>query len=241
MPRPPSALAAGLPTGPAEPATAAEARRLQPALAARVVAEDALGAVRVLGGADVSTLRFDPTRTVHAAMVTLDAASLAPLAEAGATRRGGLPYIPGLLGFREVPALVEAFHALPVKPDLILVDGHGLAHPKGLGVACHLGVVLDRPTIGVAKSILVGDVAAPLGPEPGAQAPLVWQGRVLGVALRTRRGANPVYVSIGHRVSLPTALRLVQAALRGGRLPEPTRLAHRAAGRLRLAAQTGAG
>ena len=223
------------------PTTAAEARLLQPELAARVVAQDDLGPVRVLGGADVSTLRFDPTRTVHAAMVALDAQSLTPLGEAGASRSGGLPYIPGLLGFREVPVLAGAFDRLPVRPDLILVDGHGLAHPRGLGVACHLGVVLDVPTIGVAKSIQVGRVQGALPDEAGAQAPLVWQDRQIGVALRTRRGANPLYVSIGHRVSLATALRWVLALGRGRRLPEPTRLAHEAATRVRLAAAAGGG
>lgn len=216
------------------PATAAAARLLQPALAARVVAQDDLGPVRVVAGADASTLRFDPTRTVHAAMVARDAESLAPLGEAGATHRGGLPYVPGLLGFREVPPLAEAFAKLPRRPDLILVDGHGLAHPRGLGVACLLGVALDVPTIGVAKSILVGTVQGDLPDAAGAQAPLVWQGRLIGIALRTRRGANPVYISIGHRVSLPTALAWVIALGRGRRLPEPTRLAHAAATQVRL-------
>jgi len=216
------------------PATAAAARLLQPALAARVVPRDDLGPVRVVAGADASTLRFDPTRTVHAAMVALDAASLAPLGEAGATHRGGLPYVPGLLGFREVPPLADAFRALPRRPDLVLVDGHGLAHPRGLGVACLLGVTLDVPTIGVAKSILVGTVEGELPDVAGAQAPLVWQGRIIGMALRTRRGANPVYVSPGHRVCLATALAWVVALGRGRRLPEPTRLAHAAATQVRL-------
>ncbi|MDO9500042.1 endonuclease V [Falsiroseomonas sp.] len=216
------------------PATAAAARLLQPELAARVVPQDEIGPVRVVAGADASTLRFDPTRTVHAAMVALDAENLAALGEAGATRSGGLPYVPGLLGFREVPPLAEAFAKLPRRPDLILVDGHGLAHPRGLGVACLLGVTLDVPTIGVAKSILVGTVEGDLPDMAGAQAPLVWQGRIIGIALRTRRGANPVYVSIGHRVSLPTALAWVVALGRGRRLPEPTRLAHAAATRVRL-------
>ncbi|WP_245185482.1 endonuclease V [Falsiroseomonas frigidaquae] len=219
------------------PTTAAAARLLQPELAARVIAEDALGPIRTVAGADASTLRFDPTRTVHAAMVALDAESLTPLGEAGATHSGGLPYIPGLLGFREVPPLAEAFSGLPIRPDLILVDGHGLAHPRGLGVACLLGVTLDVPTIGVAKSILVGSIQGALPDVAGAQAPLVWQDRVIGMALRTRRGANPVYVSTGHRVSLPTALAWVIALGRGRRLPEPTRLAHEAATRVRLAAR----
>ncbi|WP_226381621.1 endonuclease V [Falsiroseomonas ponticola] len=215
--------------------------RLQPDLAALVVTEDALGPVRVLGGADASSMRFDPTRTVHAAMVALDAATLAPIGAGGASRSGGLPYIPGLLGFREVPVLARAFAQLPVKPDLILVDGHGIAHPKGLGVASHLGVVLDVPTIGVAKSVLRGQVEGALPDVPGARAPLVWKGRVLGMALRTRRGANPLYVSVGHRVSLETAIAWVERTLRGRRLPEPTRLAHEEAARVRLAAAAAAG
>ncbi len=198
--------------------------------------EDALDEVRVLGGADASALRFDPTRTVHAAMVAIDVATLAPIGAGGASRSGGLPYIPGLLGFREVPVLARAFAQLPVKPDLIFVDGHGIAHPKGLGVASHLGVVLDVPTIGVAKSVLRGTVEGDLPDVPGARAPLVWKGRLLGMALRTRRGANPLYISIGHRVSLDTALAWVERTLRGRRLPEPTRLAHEEAARVRLAA-----
>lgn len=202
-------------------------------LAARVETADRLEEVRVLGGADASSTRFDPARIVHAALVALSWPGLHPLAEAGATHRGGLPYIPGLLGFREVPALAEAWAQLDPRPDLVLVDGHGVAHPQGLGIASLLGVVLDVPTIGVAKSVLVGEVAGPLPDTPGAVAPLVWKGREIGVALRSRRGANPLYVSAGHRVSLPTALAWVRQTLRGYRLPEPTRFAHRAAGALR--------
>jgi deoxyribonuclease V len=217
------------------PATAAEARALVPVFAARVSAEDHLGEVRVIGGADASATRFDPDRAVHAALVALSWPDLRPLARAGAVRRGGLPYIPGLLGFREAPALAGAWTGLEPKPDLVLVDGHGLAHPRGLGIASLLGVLLDLPTIGVAKSILVGKVDGALGDAPGAQAPLVWQGRQIGVALRTRRRANPVYVSVGHRVSLATALGWVIRTGRGYRLPEPTRAAHAAAGTLRRA------
>jgi deoxyribonuclease V len=224
----------------AEPSSAAAARLLLPAIAARIETSDRLGAIRVIGGADASALRFDATRAVHAGLVALDAETLAPLAEAGATRIGGLPYIPGLLGFREAPALVAAFQALPVKPDLILVDGHGIAHPRGCGVASHLGVLLDLPTIGVAKSLLVGEVAG-LGAAVGARAEIRWQGRVIGMALRTRLRANPIYVSAGHRIGLASAVRWVEAVLRGRRLPEPTRLAHDAATRQRLAALAGPG
>lgn len=223
-----------LPGGIPFPQDAPTARRLIPDLAARVETADRIGPVRVVGGADASATRFDPQRAVHAALVALDWPGLAPLGQAGAVRRGGLPYIPGLLGFREVPALAEAWAALAPKPDLLLVDGHGVAHPKGLGIASLLGLALDVPTIGVAKSILVGAVEGELGQEAGARAPLVWQGRRIGVALRSRRGANPLYVSVGHRVSPESALAWVERCLRGRRLPEPTRAAHDAAAALRL-------
>ncbi len=218
---------------PAFPVTAAEARRAIPDLAARVETVDRLGEVRLLAGADASATRFDPERTVHAAVVTLGWPGLEKRDEAGAVRRGGLPYIPGLLGFREVPALTEAWAALPRKPDLVMMDGHGVAHPQGFGVACLLGLVLDVPTIGVAKSILVGEPAGPLPDEAGARVPLVWRGRQIGMALRTRRGANPLYISPGHRISPETALAWVERCLRGRRLPVPTLAAHEAAAALR--------
>lgn len=226
----------GLPGGLPFPTTAAEARLLVPALAERVETEDRIGAVRVIGGADASSTRFDPTRTVHAAMVSLAWPSLAPVASAGATTRGGLPYVPGLLGFREVPALAEAWARLDPKPDLVMMDGHGIAHPKAFGIACLLGLVLDVPVIGVAKSVLVGEVEGELPDEAGARAPLMWKGRRIGVALRTRRGANPLHVSPGHRVSQETALAWVERCLTGRRLPAPTQAAHEAAGALRLSA-----
>nr|WP_282572199.1 deoxyribonuclease V [Roseomonas acroporae] len=217
------------------PPDLATARRVQVELAARVVAEDALGPVRLLGGADTSLDRFDPEDRIFAAAVALDPGGLAPVAAGEHVARAPMPYVPGFLGFREVPLLVEAWAALPRRPDLVLVDGHGLSHPRGLGVACHLGVVLDVPTIGVAKSRLFGEEAGPLGPEPGDRTDLVWQGRVLAAVLRTRRRANPLYVSVGHRVSLDTAVEWVLRTLRGYRLPEPTRQAHLAANALRRA------
>ena len=233
--------AALLPGGLPFPADAPSCRKLVPDLAAMVEARDRIGEVRHIGGADVSSLRFDPTRTVHAALVTLGWPSLAPLGRAGAVRRGGLPYIPGLLGFREVPALAEAWVALEPKPGLVLVDGHGMAHPKRFGIASLLGLVLDVPTIGVGKSLLVGEVEGVLANEAGARAKLLHKGELIGMALRSRRGANPVYVSVGHRVSLESAVAWVGRCLRGRRLPEPTRLAHEAASAVRLSAATSLG
>jgi deoxyribonuclease V len=216
------------------PPDIAAARRAQQEMAARLVARDELpaGPLR-LGGADVSNTRFDPSRRVHAALVTLDEAG-AVAATACDGRAAGFPYIPGYLGFREVPALLACWARLDPKPDVILVDGHGLAHPRRLGLACHLGLVLDMPTIGVAKSLLVGEGEP--GPEPGATAPILWKGEVVGAALRSRRGARPLYVSVGHRVSLPTAVAIVLAATGGRRLPLPIRAAHAAANAARRAA-----
>ncbi|MCO6418218.1 deoxyribonuclease V [Siccirubricoccus sp. KC 17139] len=218
------------------PPDLAAARAAQQALAAMVVAEDRHGEVRCLGGVDVSNTRFDPENRVHAGIVALGWPGLERLGEASAVQRAAMPYIPGFLGFREVPALLEAWKTLDPKPDLLLVDGHGIAHPRGLGIAAHLGVVLDVPSIGVAKSPLVGRPAAELGEAPGAMVPLEWRGRVLGMVLRTRARANPLYISVGHRVSLEGAVGWVRRCAAGYRLPEPTRLAHLAANAARRAA-----
>lgn len=204
----------------AEPADFAAARAAQQAMAPLVVREDALGPVGLIAGVDISASRFDPERLVHAAVVVLSWPGLAPLAQATATLRASLPYVPGYLGFREVPALCDAWARLPLRPDLVLVDGHGAAHPRRFGIACHLGVVLGVPTIGVAKSILLGVAEGEA---------LVHRGERLATVLPTRQGARPLIVSAGHRVSEATAVAWVRRCLRGYRLPEPTRLAHLAA------------
>ncbi len=173
-------------------------------------------------------------------------AALAVCGENGALRasathetRARFPYVPGFLGFREVPALVAAWESLANKPDVVLVDGHGIAHPRGVGVATQFGLVLDVPAIGVAKTILVGVPAAPLGEEEGAAVPLIWKGLPIGMVLRTRRGAGPVYVSVGHRVLLARAVAVVRDSVAGRRLPAPIRAAHDAANALRRAALAG--
>jgi deoxyribonuclease V len=142
------------------------------------------------------------------------------------------PYIPGFLSFRETPAILEAFSRLTRKPDLLMVDGHGLAHPRSFGIASHLGVLLDVPAIGVAKSVLVGVVEEP-ETERGSVAPLTLRGRRIATVLRTRTGIAPVYVSIGHRVGLRSAVRWALRTGTGYRIPEPTRRAHLAVNALR--------
>ncbi len=212
-------------------------RAQQLALAARVIREDALPtAPRFIGGVDVSCSRFDPTQRVYAAIVVLEWPGLAVVDQAGVAAAPDLPYLTGFLGFREVPAAMEAFARLRVKPELLMVDGQGIAHPRRFGIASHLGVMLDLPAIGVGKSRLVGVPEAPLAEEAGSEARLRDRGEEVGALLRTRARANPLWISIGHRVSLPTALRWVRATGTGRRLPEPTRLAHEAAGMVRRAA-----
>jgi len=141
----------------------------------------------------------------------------------------GFPYVPGLLSFREAPLILGALERLMTTPDLILVDGHGLAHPRRFGLACHLGLLTDTPTVGCAKSILRGRPEGTLASGAGAHVPLMDMGEVVGAAVRTRESVNPIYVSTGHKVSLESAIDLTLACCKGYRMPEPTRLAHLAA------------
>lgn len=167
---------------------------------------------------------------VVAALCLFSFPDLEPRASVTAERPLDFPYVPGLLAFREVPALLAAYARLPEEPDLLLVDGHGLAHPRRCGIACHLGVELDRPSLGCGKSLLVGEHREP-GFRRGSRARLVHRGEVVGVCLRTRTDVRPVYVSIGHRIDLEAAVRAVLACTRGHRLPEPIRAADHLAGR----------
>lgn len=215
------------------PASLKEAQAVQRKLAQNVVTEDRLAPVHIIGGADVSNPLGDPQKRVYAALVTLSYPALQVTHSTCAAQVSALAYVPGFLAFREVPALIDAFGQLPQRPDLVLVDGHGISHPRGLGIASHLGVLLDLPTIGVAKSILVGHTLEDPGPNPGDNVPLIWQDRVIGVALRTKAKTKPVYVSVGHRISLDSAIRWVMQCQKGYRLPEPTRQAHQAANQCR--------
>jgi deoxyribonuclease V len=211
-------------------------RAEQAALAARISLTDEVPAMpRLIGGADISASRFDPGRRVFAAIVVLEWPGLREVARAGAVMVAPIPYIPGLLGFREVPALAACWAQLADKPELLFLDGQGVLHPRRFGIACHAGIALDVPTIGVAKSRLVGEIGGPCPEAAGASLPIAFRGERLGALLRSRHGARPLYISPGHRVSVAGALGWVRATLRGRRLPEPTRLAHLAAGALRQA------
>ena len=182
--------------------------------------------VRHVAGVDVSPPGVEGT--VRGAVVVLSYPDLLLEEIRLAEGRPGLPYVPGLLSFRETPVLVAAFERLELTPDIVIVDGHGFAHPRRFGLACHLGLLTDTPTVGCAKSILTGQ-HGPLGGEAGSRAELVDRNEVLGMAVRTRMGTRPVYVSVGHKVDLSSAVEWVLACCIGYRLPETTRFAHKAA------------
>jgi deoxyribonuclease V len=222
------------------PADLDAARKAQHEIATRAETVDRLDEPRLVAGVDCAgAARGAPDRVRAMAVLLAAEARSRPLATALAEGEPAFPYIPGFLGFREIPFLLDALEKLSQRPDLILVDGHGISHPRGCGIATHLGVVLDRPTIGVAKSVLVGRVEGELGMEAGSTAPLVWKNRQIATVLRSRRGVQPLLISTGHRVSQETAVRLVTDWLAGYRLPEPTRLADRLAGEARRAATDG--
>ncbi len=211
------------------PATLRDATRAQREIAESCETADRICAVRLIAGADTSMKWRDSRGPIHAAIAPLTWPEREAWPAAMATQVPPFAYVPGYLGFREAPALVAAWREMAVKPDLLLVDGHGRAHPRRCGIATHLGVLLDVPAIGVAKSLLCGQVEGVLADGPGATAPLVDRGELVGMALRTRARATPVYVGTGHRVSIETAVAWVMALSGGRRLPQPIRLAHDAA------------
>jgi deoxyribonuclease V len=206
--------------------TPAEARAIQREGRAHVVSEDRLGSVTRVAGIDVG---FEQQGAIsRAAVAILEFPSLR-LAESAVVRvPTAFPYVPGLLSFRESPAVLEALGRLSAAPDLLLCDGQGYAHPRRFGLACHIGVLTGLPSIGVAKSRLIGTHGA-LPERKGAWVPLLDGDETIGAVLRTRSGVAPLFVSIGHRVSLPTAIRWVLACTTRYRLPETTRQAHRLA------------
>ena len=206
--------------------------QVQRDLASRVSAEDALDfQPRYVAGVDLSPPDADGIAT--AAAVLLELPSLRTVEVKVYREKPGFPYVPGLLSFRESPLVLGALEQLETEPDIIIVDGQGLAHPRRFGIACHLGLLMDTPAIGCAKSILKGRPDGDLDPERGAYIDLVDKGEVIGAAVRTRKSVRPVYVSIGHKISLASAIEWTLACCKGYRIPEPTRLAHlAAAGRL---------
>jgi deoxyribonuclease V len=218
-----------------------EARKIQAELREKWVGEDQFGVIRTVAGLDAAFVlkgsqtlnavksRWNALRAANraiAAVVTYKYPEMEELERTHAEIGLAFPYVPGLLSFREIPALLAALDKLGKLPDLIFCDGQGLAHPRRMGLATHLGILLDRPTIGCAKSILIG-THGPLGNQQGAWNALTDGAETIGAAVRTRSGVNPIYVSQGHRVSLLTAIKMTLSVCDGSRVPRPTRQADR--------------
>ena len=195
---------------------------LQRELAQRIIREDQLGEIRRIAGVDMAL--NEESGMARAAVVLLSYPDLEIQERHVYEEPVRMAYIPGLLSFREAPCVLGAFAQLRQQPDLVMVDGQGIAHPRRLGIASHLGLWLDLPTIGCAKSILTGHHAS-LSEQAGAWVPLLDKGETIGAVVRTRTGVKPMIISLGHRISLETSLHYVLACCKGYRLPEPTRQA----------------
>jgi len=206
--------------------TPAEAIALQQRLRGEVIAVDEFSRIESVAGVDVGF--EEQGKVTRAAVAVLSFPELVLREHAVAHRPTAFPYIPGLLSFREVPAVLDALQQLRRLPDLLLCDGQGMAHPRRFGIACHLGVLTDLPAIGVAKSRLLGTYS-PLAEGKGSRQPLYDKGEVIGTVLRTRRGVQPLYISVGHRVGLESAVDIVLRCTTRYRLPETTRAAHKLA------------
>ncbi len=201
---------------------------MQRDLANQVCRKNEVTEPRLIAGSDISAP--DSHGIAHAAVVILRYPGLELVEVQVVDGKPGFPYVPGLLSFREIPFLLSAFKNLSNEPDLLLVDGQGAAHPRRFGLASHLGLILDIPTIGCAKSRLCGQHEPLVNRKAGSYAELIDNNEVIGAALVTKNSATPIYVSIGHKVNLPAALFWVMECCHGYRLPEPCRLAHLAAG-----------
>jgi deoxyribonuclease V len=201
-----------------------DARQLQRKLAVRVIRENRLGPVKTIVGIDVGM----KGKMACAAIAVFNFPKLDLIAQATAARQVKYPYAPGLLSFREGPVIFDALNRLDRIPDLLIFDGQGIAHPRRLGIASHIGLLADIPSIGCAKSRLCGQYREP-GIERGSHVPLMVHEETIGAVVRTRTHVKPVFVSIGHRIDLKTSIDVVLRCCKGFRLPETTRLAHRLA------------
>jgi deoxyribonuclease V len=207
---------------PAWPKTPADAVALQKEMRPRVALKNGFGKIKTIAGVDVSyDIKADTSRAVIA---LLDYENLSLLQSVVVDAPTSFPYVPGLLSFREIPVVLKALRKLEKLPDVLMVDGQGIAHPRRLGIAAHLGVLLDWPTLGVAKSRLTGSYKEP-GAEAGSMADLTDKGERLGTVLRSKAKTNVLFISPGHKVDFDSALEITQHCLRGYRLPEPTRIA----------------
>ncbi len=200
-----------------------EAKEIQKELAPRVLTVGSLPEVELVAGADISYNKFSPK--LYASVVVWKRSTGEIMEVSDVLGESTFPYVPGYLSFREAPTLLRAFAKLESKPDVVMVDGQGIAHPRRFGIACHLGLWLDLPTIGCAKSRLVGTFVPP-DLEAGSVSDLTDRGEVIGQVVRTKKRTNPLFIAPGHRIDLESAVRVVMQCCRGYRIPEPTRQAH---------------
>ena len=205
------------------PDTPREAIELQKQLRSGVRIVPLEGPVETIAGADISYNKYETT--LYAGIVVLRIDTLEVVEEVGVIGESHFPYVPGLLSFREIPPVLEAWGMLKSEPDAVMLDGHGIAHPRRFGIASHLGVIIGRPAFGCGKSVLVGRYEEPAA-ERGSWSPMIDRNEVIGGALRTKNRVKPIYVSPGHLIDLPAALALTLACDGGYRQPEPTRRAH---------------
>src|SRR5947209_3428397 len=203
--------------------TPREAIELQKSLREMVKVAPLRKKIETVAGADISFNKFEPT--VYAGIVVLRLPSLEIIEEVGVVSETKFPYVPGLLSFRETPSVLEAWEKLNTEPDAVMFDGQGIAHPRRVGIASHVGLIIERPTLGCAKSVLVGKFEEP-GEERGSWTPLIDKGETVGAALRTKTRVQPINVSPGHLIDLAGAIELTLRCDGGYRQPEPTRRAH---------------
>ena len=188
-------------------------------------------AIHTIAGADISFNKY--STTVYAGIVVMQFPSLQVIETSGIVDEAMFPYIPGLLAFREVPALSKAWEKVKIKPDVLVLDGHGIAHPRRMGIAAHFGVVIDTPTLGCAKSLLTGKYDEP-APEAGSVSDLISKGELIGKVLRTKKNTKPVFISPGNLITMDESVSLIRQCVGKYRIPEPTRLAHNFVNELRV-------
>ena len=187
--------------------------------------------VQLIAGSDISFNKF--SETVYAGIVVMKFPELQVVETVSVVDEIKFPYVPGLLAFREVPALVKCWEQLKTKPDVLVLDGHGISHPRRLGIATHFGVLMQTPTLGCAKSLLTGKYQQPAN-DPGAATDLIHQNEVVAKVLRTKRNTKPVFVSPGNLITQAECLQIILHCIRGYRIPEPTRLAHNFVNEVRI-------
>ena len=206
-----------------KPPEVARALDFQKRLRRSIIGERSFGELKTVAGADISILKSE--KKLICGIIVFSYPDLTEIERVYSEVEENFPYIPGLLAFREGPAIIETYGKLAVKPDVLILDGQGTAHPRGVGIACHVGVLLDVPAMGIAKSRLYGSFEEP-GTEKGSWTPLASRGgECIGAVLRTKDRTKPVFVSPGHRIDLESALEIALACSKGLRIPEPTRLA----------------